>query len=301
MSGSAVLGIDMGGTKTAAGVVDRENGGILAREIIPTGAARPPAIILGDVAALAQSLADRASGQGHAIQRIGLGVPQLVDNAGRIRSAHGFDWTGLPVIARLSAIAPATIESDVRAGALAEARFGAGRGFVSFAYVTIGTGVSYCLVIDGKPHAGANGFAIHFASSALHVACAVCGAINHPVVEEIAAGPGIVAAYRRRERRSVSRAEEVLAAASAGDAAAVDVVVSAADHLGALIGQMINMLDPQAVLLGGGLGLAPGLYRDRLVAAARAHVWADACRDLPIRPAALGADAGLIGAALSAK
>jgi glucokinase len=76
--------------------------------------------------------------------------------------------------------------------------------------------------------------------------------------------------------------------------------MSAADHLGALLGLLVNMLDPQAILLGGGLGLAPGLYRDRLAAAARAHVWADACRGLPILPAALGADAGLIGAALAA-
>jgi glucokinase len=60
------------------------------------------------------------------------------------------------------------------------------------------------------------------------------------------------------------------------------------------------MLDPDAVVLGGGLGLATGLYRDRLIASTRAHIWAEACRHLPIVPAALGADAGLVGSALAA-
>jgi glucokinase len=300
MTAVLVLGIDVGGTKIAAGMVDPRTGAVLERQTIPTGAARPGAVILDDVVALARRLADAVASRGGRLGRIGLGVPQLVDNDGRIRSAHGFDWTDLPVAGRLSSIASATIESDVRAAARAEARFGAGRGYGVFAYVAIGTGVSYCLVLDGKPHGGANGFAIHFASSALHVNCAVCGAINHPVIEQLASGPAIAGAYRRRAGRSAAGAEAVLAAAATGDAAAADVIVSAADHLGALIGQMVNMLDPAAILLGGGLGLAPGLFRDRLIATTRAHIWAESCRDIPILPAALGTDAGLIGAALSA-
>ncbi|MGH6931812.1 MAG: ROK family protein [Dongiaceae bacterium] len=296
-----VLGIDVGGTKIAAGSVDPRTGAILDRETIPTGAVRPGSAILDDVVALARRLAQAARGKDRPMGQIGIGVPQLVGNDGRIRSAHGFDWTILPVRERLSAIAPATIESDVRAAALAEARLGAGRGLPVFAYVTIGTGVSYCLVIDGRPQAGANGFAIHFASSALHVNCRVCGAINRPVIEQIAAGPALIENYRRRTGRAVAGARDILAAAATGDPAAADVVISAADHLGALVGQMVNMLDPAAIILGGGLGLATGLYRDRLIATARAHIWAEPCRDLPILPAALSADAGLIGAALSAQ
>jgi predicted NBD/HSP70 family sugar kinase len=71
---------------------------------------------------------------------------------------------------------------------------------------------------------------------------------------------------------------EVLAAASAGDAVAIEVVNSAADQLGSLIALVVNMLDPEAIVLGGGLGLAAGRYRDRLIASARARIWADACR-----------------------
>jgi glucokinase len=295
-AGSGVLGIDVGGTKIAAGIVDPENGAIVRRETIATEPTRGGAAVLADTLELARRL---IAATDRRVERIGVGVPQLVDNAGRIRSAYNFDWTDLPVRDRLAAVAPAVIESDVRAAARAEARFGAGKGRRLFAYVTIGTGVSYCLVIDGRPHAGANGFAIHFASSALHVPCEACGHVNAPVPEEIASGPAIAAAYARRTGRRLGAAA-LLTAASSGDAIASDIVTAAARQLGPLVALVVNMLDPEAIVLGGGLGLAAGLYREEMIAAIRAHIWAESCRNLPILPAALGVDAGLVGAALAA-
>jgi len=294
---SGVLGIDVGGTKIAAGIVDPASGAIVARETIATEPARGGAAVFANTLDLARRLIATADRR---VERIGVGVPQLVDNAGRIRSAYNFDWTDLPVREQLSMLAPAVVESDVRAAARAEARFGAGKGRRLFAYVTIGTGISYCLVIDGRPHAGANGFAIHFASSALHVPCAACGHVNTPVPEEIASGPAITAAYVQRTGRPVAGAAEVLAAATSGDEAAREIVAAATRQLGPLVALIVNMLDPQAVVLGGGLGLAEGPYRQELIAATRAHIWAASCRDLPMLPAALGVDAGLVGAALAA-
>ena len=296
-AGPGVLGIDVGGTEIAAGVVDPATGAIVRRETIPTEPTRGGPAVLADTLELARRLIEAA---GRRVIRIGIGVPQLVDNAGRVRSAYNFDWTDLPVRERLSTLAPATIESDVRAAARAEARFGAGKGRRVFAYVTIGTGISYCLVIDGRPHAGANGFAIHFASSALQVPCDACGHVNFPVLEEIASGPALCAAFVRRTGRSVGGAVDVLAAAASGDAVASDLLTAAARQLGPLVALVVNMLDPEAIVLGGGLGLAAGVYREELIASTRAHIWADSCRDLPILPASLGVDAGLIGAALAA-
>ena len=300
MTGGAdrgVLGIDVGGTKIAAGVIDPATGAILGRESIATGAARGGPAVLADTLDLTARLIATSDRR---VDRIGVGVPQLVDNAGRIRSAYNFDWRDLPVRERLSTFAPVTVESDVRAAARAEARFGAGKGRRLFVYVTIGTGISYCLVIDGRPHAGANGFAIHFASSALHVPCDACGHINAPIIEEIASGPALSATYHRRTGRSTDGAAALLAAAASGDSIAGEVVAAAARQLGPLVALVVNMLDPEAVVLGGGLGLARGAYRDQLIAATRAHIWAESCRDLPILPAALGVDAGLVGAALAA-
>ncbi len=292
---AAVLGIDVGGTKIAAGIVEPASGAIILSDTITTRAASGGAVVLADTVDLARRLIATARRR---IVRIGLGVPQLVDNEGCIRSAYNFDWTDLPVRERLSRLAPTTIESDVRAAARAEARFGAGKGRRTFAYVSIGTGVSYCLVIDGRPHTGANGFAIHFASSALHVPCTACGHLNAPVVEDIASGPAIADAFARRTGR-ITAGAEVLVAAKAGDAIAIAILNSAADQLGSLIALIVNMLDPEAVVLGGGLGLAAGPYRERLIASTRAHIWADACRSLPIVAAGLGKNAGVIGAALA--
>jgi glucokinase len=293
-SAQYILGIDVGGTKIAAGLVDPATGAVSHRETIATVASRGGPAILDDTLALARRLAAAAEQEGRAVARLGVGIPQLVDTAQQIKSAYNFDWTNQPVRQRLSAIAPAVIESDVRAAARAEAAFGAGRGHDPFAYVTIGTGISYCLVQAGRPYAGAKGYAIHFASSALHVRCSACGHVNEPVLEELAAGPALARRY------GGTGAEAVLAAAAAGEPAAVTIITDAADSLGALLGNLVNMLDPAAIVLGGGLGLAPGLYRERLIAWTRAHIWAEDRRDLPILPAALGADAGIIGAALSA-
>jgi glucokinase len=299
-SDSCILGIDVGGTKIAAGLVDPATGTVSHRETIATAAARGGPAILDDTLALARRLAAAAAQEGRPLARIGVGVPQLVDTAQHIRSTYNFDWTDQPVRQRLSEIAPATLESDVRAAARAEAAFGAGRGHDPFAYVTIGTGISYCLVIAAAPYAGAKGYAIHFASSALHVRCSSCGHLEAPVLEELAAGPALARRYAATGGKAAG-AESVLAAADAGEPAAVAIIQDAAESLGALLGNLVNMLDPAAIVLGGGLGLAPGLYGQRLIASTRAHIWAEDRRNLPMLPAALGADAGIIGAALAAE
>ena len=97
-----------------------------------------------------------------------------------------------------------------------------------------------------------------------------------------------------------TRAEDVLSAATAGDEAALSAIRTAAGALGVSIGWLVNVLDPAAIVVGGGLGSAPGPYWDQMVASAREHIWSEASRSVPIVPAALGPAAGLIGAALAA-
>ena len=92
--------------------------------------------------------------------------------------------------------------------------------------------------------------------------------------------------------------QALFAAVNEGDALAIDVVRSAGEALGNSVAFLCNVLDPAAVIVGGGLGLAGGLYWDAFVAATRAHIYAEETRALPILPAALGVDVGLIGAAV---
>ena len=89
----------------------------------------------------------------------------------------------------------------------------------------------------------------------------------------------------------------MLAAVESGDALAVEVVESSAAMLGVRVGWLVDVLDPEVVIVGGGLGTAGGPYWDSFVASTRSHIWSDTNRDLPIMPAALGVDAGFIGAA----
>ena len=294
---SCAIGLDVGGTKIAAGLVAFPSGAVLARRTIPTLPRRGGETVLNDALSLAEELKTEAGKSNLELLGIGVGVPELVDSAGNITSSHSLDWQGDRVQAAFSSLAPAVVESDVRAGALAEAMFGAGRAFRLFVYVTVGTGISSTLVQDGRPFAGARGNALIMASSPFTMECSSCGTALNPILEELASGPALVARYNRHGSRVVERGEDVTAAAEEGDDAAVKVVRSAGEALGNSVGFLVNVMDPEVIVVGGGLGTADGLYWDSFVASTRAHIWAENSRGLPILPAAMGADSGLIGAA----
>jgi glucokinase len=305
------LGLDIGGTKIAGGVVAFPEGRLVSRRVIPTRPERGGQVVLEEALALAESLQVEAATQAQPISGVGVGLAELVDLEGNVTSAHTLDWRGFPVQALFSRLAPAIVESDVRAPALAEAYLGAGRPFRLFLYVTIGTGISCCLVQEGRPYAGARGGALVMASSPFSAICPTCGSLLQPVTEEIASGPALVARYRARlgaeADPTLTQAEAVIAAAGQGDQRAIEVIETAGLALGSslglvinILGLVINILDPEAVVIGGGLGSAGGLYWDNLVEATRQHIWSEVTRTLPILPAALGPEAGLIGAAATA-
>jgi len=291
------IGIDVGGTKIAAGVVTRA-GELLFHRRLPTGAERGGEVVLRDVEAISVELINMAGEAGMKVAGIGLCVAELVDLDGNVTSGHTIKWNGWPIRDRLSRIAPTVIESDVRAAALAEAIYGAGRDYEIFLYLTVGTGVSCCLVMHKRPYAGAHGDALICASSPLTSTCDECGASNRVALEDYASGPALARRYQPYSPEKISRAQEVIKAAQGGDARAIEIVRSAGDALGVTAGLLINTLDPEAVVVGGGLGRADGLYWECFLRSTRAHVWAEARRDLPVTHAALAGN-GVIGAAVN--
>jgi glucokinase len=151
------------------------------------------------------------------------------------------------------------------------------------------------------PFTGARGCAGTLASSPTAVLCPVCGEVRESVLEEVASGPAIVSRYNKRAVRSASSAEEVLAAAARGNDEAADWTVNAAvQSLGSAIGLLVNVLDPDSVIVGGGLGSAQTVFWDRLPAIVRQHIWSDVHRALPILQASQGPNSGWIGAGLLA-
>ncbi len=298
--GAYAIGVDVGGTKIAAGLVDLSARRLIDRRSIVTPKTDGGRAALEAAVRLARSLRDDARQAERDVVGIGVSVCELVDLSGAVRSGYAVDWVGLSAQERFADLAPAVVEADVRAHALAEAEWGAGRGLSSVVFISVGTGISSCLVLAGQPYAGARGNALVLTTQASHVPCPRCGNTHWPSLEDYSSGPALVARYRAvAADGAVARAEDVLAAAARGVQAAREVVVSGATALGARLGWLVDVLDPDVLIVGGGLGSVDGLYWETLVAATRAHVWADAGRDLPIRHAALGPDAALFGAALT--
>jgi glucokinase len=262
---AAAVGIDVGGTKIAAGVVDVESGRVLERRQLPTHPERGGLAVLEDCATLAGEL-------GAGALPVGIGLCELVDLGGRPTSADTVDWRGLDVAAAI--VAPRTVlESDVRAAARAEARFGAGVDRSPFLYVIVGTGASVCLVVDGEPFAGARGGAV------------VLGA---PPVEALASGRAL------QSLAGLERAEEVLA-----DAQHSVLVAEAATALGQTLAVLANALDPSRIILGGGLGRVP-VFRMRAAETIAALLAYPTDPRLEVVGSRLGADGGVVGAAVSA-
>src|SRR5205823_9310547 len=128
------------------------------------------------------------------------------------------------------------------------------------------------LVLDGVPYLGARGATGTMASSPIAVPCERCAHMQSRSLEQLAAGPGLVDRFRATGGDAAT-ARDVLALANAGNAPAIHIVQSATEALGSQLGLLVNTLDPEAVLIGGGLGLSEGLYWEHLPAATRRHIW----------------------------
>ncbi len=211
---------------------------------------------------------------------------------GRLQSASLIDWRDLQPIAAPPGLPTIHLVSDVRAAALAEACFGAARQVHDALYVSVGTGIASVLLIEGRPYAGAHGAALVLATAAP----VPTGDQRSLMLEEIACGPALA----RQFGESGGNARTVIAAARHGDARAIAVVTRATSLLGEAIAQLANCLDPSVIVIGGGLGSAPGFYFESLKERILVGIWKGIDRQIDVRRAMLGADAGLTGAALAA-
>lgn len=297
MTPDVAIGIDVGGTKIAGGLVDLTDGSISHPRRLPSRPERSGLAILADVRALLVDLVGEAQREGVPLAGAGVGVAELVDAHGTVFSGYRIGWRGLDVQGILSEVIDTRVEADVRAAALAEAILGAGRPFRHFIYLSVGTGISTTLVQDRKPYLGARGAALVLANGPTTFHCPACGTDSRYILEDFASGPALAARYAEATGTPERDAKAVLERAAAGDPEALAVIESAAAALGGAVGLLANSLDPEAIIVGGGLGSAPGLYRDALATSVREHLWQQDLRPMPILAAELGANAGVVGAA----
>ncbi|WFE39346.1 ROK family protein [Micromonospora sp. WMMD998] len=287
-----VIGVDIGGTKTAAALVDPD-GRVRARREVPTPARAGPEAVLDAAAGLAAELFGAARAG-----PVGVGTAGTVDPAtGTIRYATDSlpGWAGTPVAGALAARLgrQVRVTNDVSAAALGESWAGAGRGRRHVLLVAVGTGLGGAVVRDGRVETGARGAAGqlgHLPAPGAHRLRCGCGRYGH--LEAVASGTGLSAAYAVATGAGVT-GRTVAERANAGDRIAGQVVDRAGAALGAALAGLVALLDPEAVLITGG---AAAVLLPAASAAYRAELpegWAG----VPLLPAALGADAVLVGAA----
>ncbi|MFC9560527.1 ROK family protein [Agromyces sp. NPDC056965] len=297
----AAIGVDLGGTKIAAGLVGA-GGVVLDRASAPTPAAQGPGAVLDTVVDLVRSLLERTGGD-VVVSGCGVGSAGVIDAvSGAVSSATDSlpGWSGTRVRDVLTAALamPVAVVNDVHAHALGEALHGAGAGSPTVLMVAAGTGVGGALVIDGRVQSGRRGVSGHFghvpAIEAVGRPC-TCGGSGH--VEAVASGPAMCAVYRELSGdASVVDGREVVRRAADGDAHAAASVALAGGALGRMIGGLLNALDPDVVIVGGGLASAGEAWWTALRDAAGAERL-PLLADTPIVGAALGADAAIVGAA----
>ncbi|MCQ9165004.1 ROK family protein [Arthrobacter sp. STN4] len=301
-----VVGVDLGGTKTAAGVVAAD-GSVLVQGQVATKNRDGGAAILDATAELVRSLVKDAAGAGATVDAVGVGSAGVIDAAeGTVISATGaiLGWTGTHIIAGLQERLglPAAVINDVHAHALGEAWLGAAAGTSTSLMVAFGTGVGGSFVVNGRPllgHHFVGGHVGHFASPlAVHrgtpLPCS-CGHAGH--VEAVASGPAIRAAYvRDGGSAALEDTRAVFAAAGLGDELAASVIATAARAAGQAVGGLANILDPQVVVISGGLADAGRPWWHPMERALRAELLAPLA-DVPVVRAALGNTAAVVGAA----
>lgn len=301
-----VVGVDLGGTKTAAGVVGQD-GAVLFTAQIPTLNRDGGEAILDATAALIADLVTKAAADGISVSGIGIGSAGVIDaSAGSVVSATDaiLGWTGTQITAGLTQRLglPAAVVNDVHAHALGEAWLGAAAGTQSSLMVAFGTGVGGSFVHNGQPilgHRFVGGHVGHFASPyAYHEGAAIpcsCGHAGH--VEAIASGPAVYQAYLRfGGDASVPDTRAVFERAHAGDTAAVKAIGVGAGAAGQAVGGLINILDPEIVVISGGLADAGDLWWGPMERALRAELLSPLAHVRVVR-ATLGNTAAIVGAA----
>ncbi|MCA2226851.1 ROK family glucokinase [Nonomuraea aurantiaca] len=301
------IGVDIGGTKVAAGVVN-DDGEVIAHALKPTPADQPEQVA-ATVAEVVRELA-----QGREIEAVGVGAAGFVDETRSVvRFAPNLAWREEPLQKKISGLVglPVVIENDANAMAWGETKFGAGRGQSHVVCITVGTGIGGGLVFDGKLFRGHWGMGAELGHMQVVPEGRLCGCGQLGCWEQYASGNALVIEARQISTAQPERAqillglaggkiegEEVTEAAKLGDEASLAAFASLADWLGQGMADLAAILDPGCFIVGGGVSRAADLFLDRARETFARQLTGRGHRPLAeIRLAELGAAAGVVGAA----
>src|SRR5215475_2126632 len=285
------IGVDVGGTSIAVGAVTADGDVVHDESVLTHDAAATGTLVA--IERLLQRVSGALATRGLMLTGIGVGVPGPVDvESGRVGepAPHAADLVGQPIASRLSARfgVPVFVDNDVNALALAEWRFGAGRGARSLVVLAPGTGFGAGVILDGRLVRGVAGFGGEFGHTPVKFDGPPCWCGGRGCLAVYASGRGIAEAAQARVAGHTESAllaaaggaaqritaELVFRAAADGEPVATAVVDEACRALGAMLATIVNGLNPEVVVVTGGVAVSLAVLEKRILAAAAEHAFA---------------------------
>ena len=271
-----IIGMDIGGTKTSIGIVDIKSGKVLKKISIPSKKNANDRKNLDYIIFQTLSLSKNSS-----IKKIGIGVPELINNKGIIRGDYNFKWHNKNLAQYFPKSFLVKVDSDVRCHLRAEKFYGHGKKNNNFIYINIGTGLSYSHYKNNIIYSGANGFAIHFASSKISLYDPKNEKKVSLIPEDLYSGKAIMK-YLKKTKSTKKKSKYLN---------------NVSESLASLIGNLVNSVDPTMIVLGGGVALNNPEFRKLLISHTRKFIFCNDVKSIKILLSKLKVDTGVVGAA----
>lgn len=306
------VGVDVGGTKISAALVERK--GRTVKEAIRTTPGGGAFAVVDSIIEVVSEVVEGVHPSENA--GVGIGLPAQIDwRRQTVEFCTNLPLAGVDVrdLVKTRVNLPVTIDNDGQVAANGEVRYGAAKDARDFLMVTIGTGVGGGLWLDGKPYRGSRGFGGEIGHTLVQIDGKDCPCGGNGHLEAYVSRSALVrdarAAAKTYRGAAIKRAagdklaavtdDVLLAVARAGDEAAQEILTEAARVFGKAMVGMVNLLDPQLIVVGGGLGLKTPLWVDAASKAIAGEALAGRA-DVRVVPAELGAESGVVGAAAMA-
>ena len=309
-----VVAVDIGGTKIITAVFDGD-GAMLSRVYCLTLAREGPARVINRLNETIGQAIEKAGLERGQIGGIGVAAAAIIDiNRGLVTEAPNLPrWHNVPLPALIAGEfnLPVFLLNDASAAALGEHRYGAGRGLNNLIYITVSTGIGGGIIIDGELYNGTDGCAAEIGHMVIMVDGPACSCGRRGCFEALASGTAI--GRMARERLSLGETSIMCAlagnviedvtsvtvakAARKGDMLALDVIRTAAGYLGIGLANLVNIINPQMIIIGGGVSSMGAMLLGPARKSMKAHAFKLPANTVRIVRPALGTDAGLTGAA----
>ncbi len=311
------IGVDLGGTKVATALTDI-HGHILQRAEVPTGAREGAEAVISriveSIRTVMNTVVDGRKVSPEEVLGIGIGSPGPLDaRRGIVLAAPNLKWENVPIcdpIAETFGL-PTYLDNDASLAAMAESRFGAGKGVENMIYMTVSTGIGGGIIINGRIYRGSHGNAGEIGHMTIKSDGPRCGCGNFGCLEALASGTAIAreAAEGIRTGMTTSLREKangdpakvtarlVGEALREGDSFAREVIHQAANYLGIGLANLVDIFDPEIIVIGGGVSRIGEELFEPARETMRERALPAVVKDVKIAPALLGGDSGVLGAA----